>query len=73
MDNNPTWLLTRSDIKKNSINYTVLGLVNKIYQLTTLDEILKSKNPSMITLSQTQFILSSQEEDAKFQLKLISW
>lgn len=73
VDDNPVWLLTRSDIKKNSINYTVLGLVNKIYQLTTLDEILKAKNPSMITLSYSQFVLSSQEEDAKFQLKLINW
>ena len=73
VDNNPIWLLTRSDIKKNSINYTILGHVNKIYQLTTLDEILKSKSPSMITLSETQFVLSSQEEDGKFQLKLINW
>ncbi|MDP1802727.1 MAG: hypothetical protein Q8L81_15300 [Bacteroidota bacterium] len=73
VDNNPVWLLTRSDIKKNSINYTVLGLVNKIYQLTALDEILKSKSPSIITLTETQFVLSSQEEEGKFQLKLISW
>lgn len=73
VDNNPVWLLTRSDIKKSSINYTVLGLLNKTYQLTTLDEILKSKDPSIITLSETQFVLSSQEEESKFQLKLITW
>ncbi|MBL7911936.1 MAG: hypothetical protein JNJ41_12835 [Bacteroidia bacterium] len=73
VDNNAVWLLSRSDIKKNSINYTVLGLVNKIYQLITLDEILKAKNPLMITLNHAQFALSSQEEEGKFQLKLITW
>ncbi len=73
VDNSPVWLLTRSDIKKNSINYTVLSPVNKIYQLTVVDDILKSKDPSIIILSPTQFILSSQEEYGKFQLKLVAW
>jgi hypothetical protein len=73
LDGNPNWVLTRSDFKKNTINYTVLSPVNKIYQLTKVDDILKSKDPSIITLSETQFILSSQEEDSKFLLKLVAW
>ncbi len=68
-----TWLLTRSDLKKNSIDYTVLGPVNKLYQLTKQDEILKAKAPSMIILSKTQFLISSQQEDGKFQLKVFNW
>ena len=72
-DSNPQWLLTRSDLKKNNINYTVLSPVNKIYQLTKADEILKSKDPAIITFSKTQFLLISQEEESKFQLKLIAW
>lgn len=73
LDGNPNWVLTRSDFKKNTINYTVLSPVNKIYQLTKVDDILKSKDPSIITLSETQFILSSQEEDSEFLLKLVAW
>ena len=73
VDNNPNYFLSRSDLKKNSINYTVLSPVNKIYQLTKIDEILKSKSPSLINLSSTQFLISSQEEDAKFQINLFGW
>ncbi|MBL7922220.1 MAG: hypothetical protein JNJ40_18030 [Bacteroidia bacterium] len=72
-DNGQRWLLTRSDIKKKSINYSSLGPINKLYQLTVLDDILKSKDPSMYVLSSSQAIISSQEEENKFQLKLIIW
>ncbi len=67
------WLLTRSDIKKKSINYSTLGPVNKLYQLTTIDDILKSKDPAIYVLPNSQAIISSQEEENKFQLKLIIW
>ena len=73
LDSNPYWLLTKSDIKKNIINYTILNPVNKIYQLNKVDDLLKSKDPSLINVSSTQFLISSQEEDGKFQLKVIEW
>lgn len=72
-ENGLRWLLTRSDIKKKSINYSTLGPVNKLYQLTTLDDIVKSKDPSIYVLSNSQAIICSQEEENKFQLKLIIW
>lgn len=72
-DNGQRWLLTRSDIKKKTINYSSLGPVNKLYQLSVLDDILKSKDPSMHVLPNSQAIISSQEEETKFQLKLIIW
>ena len=68
-DNGQRWLLTRSDLKKKSINYSTLGPVNKLYQLTTLDDILKSKDPSIHPLPNMQAIIASQEEENKFQLK----
>ncbi|MEO6303931.1 MAG: hypothetical protein ABIP51_12245 [Bacteroidia bacterium] len=72
-DNGPVWLLTRSDLKKNSIDYTVLAPVNKAYALTKQDEPLKAKDPAIIVLSKTQFIISSQEEESKFQMKVFTW
>jgi hypothetical protein len=72
-DNNPIWLLTRSDIKKTSINYTLLSPVNKIYQLNKVDDIIKSKDPFMINLSSTKFMIAYQIEDGKFQMKIVEW
>jgi len=72
-ENGPRWLLTRSDIKKKSINYSVLAPTGKIYQLTTIEDILKSKDPAIALLPNSQAIISSQEEEGRFQLKLIIW
>jgi hypothetical protein len=73
VDDNSIWLLSRSDLKKNVINYTTLNPVNKIYQLNKVDDILKSKEPLLINLSSTQFIIATQEELGKYQLKLVEW
>lgn len=73
LDKNPIYLLSRSDLKKNSINYTILNPVNKIYQLNKVDDLLKSKDPSLINLSPAQFLISSQEEDGKYQMKIREW
>jgi len=72
-DNGQRWLLTRSDLKKKSINYSVLGPVNKLYQLTVIEDILKSKDPSIHLLPNTQAIIASQEEENTYRLKLIIW
>jgi hypothetical protein len=73
VDDNSIWLLSRSDLKKNVINYTTLNPVNKIYQLNKVDDILKSKEPLLIKLSSSQFIIATQEELGKYQLKLVEW
>ena len=72
-DNGQRWLLTRSDLKKKSINYSTLDPVNKLYQLTLVDDILKSKDPAIYILPNSQAIIASQEEENKFQVKLIIW
>ena len=41
--------------------------------LTRLDDILKSKEPLLINLSSSQFIIATQEELGKYQIKLIEW
>jgi hypothetical protein len=73
VDDNSIWLLSRSDLKKNVINYTTLNPVNNIYQLNKVDDILKSKEPLLINLSSTQFIIATQEELGKYQIKLTEW
>lgn len=73
VDDNSIWLLSRSDLKKNVINYTTLNPVNKIYQLNKVDDILKSKEPLLINLSSSQFIIATQEELGKYQIKLVEW
>ncbi|MDO9001292.1 MAG: hypothetical protein Q7W45_16120 [Bacteroidota bacterium] len=72
-DDNANWLLTRSDIKKNSINYTILRPENKIYQLAKIDEILKQKDPCFIPINSNLFLIATQEEGNKFQLKITEW
>lgn len=72
-DNNSMWLLSRSDLKRNLINHTILSPVNKIYQLKTIEDILKSKDPSIINITPSLFLISSQEEEGKFQIKIINW
>ena len=73
VDDNSIWLLSRSDLKKNVINYKTLNPVNKIYQLNKVDDILKSKEPLLINLSSSQFIIATQEELGKYQIKLVEW
>lgn len=73
VDDNSIWLLSRSDVKKNSINYTTLNPVNKIYQLNKVDDVVKSKDPLLIRLSSSQFIIATQEDLGKYQIKLFEW
>ncbi len=72
-DKNQHWLLSKSNLKKNTINYSVLSPVKKIYQVSSTDDILKTNAPGFILLSNTRYVLFSQIEETKFQLKLYNW
>ena len=72
-DNNSVWLLSRSDIKKNTLNYSILGPVNKVYQLTNVMDVLKSKSPKCLLISSNQFLIAWQEEESKLLLKVVNW
>lgn len=70
---NPAWILKKSLPKQNSINYTVLAPVKKIYQLTQLEEIPTDQHPAGITLSPSSFLIGRQLSGELYQLKLYSW
>lgn len=72
-DNNPAWTLTKLNVKKNTVVYAVLQPVKKIYTLTTIDEISKAINPGLVPLSNGLFLISTQPEETKYQLKLFTW
>jgi hypothetical protein len=70
---NPIWLLTKSSVKKNSINYSFLKPVKKTYQVTLAEEINKSQDPFYVRLSEHLFLIGSQIEEEKFRLKIYNW
>lgn len=72
-DNNPSWILTKISPKKNTVNYTFLSPVKKIYQLTVIDEVLKSANPVLIPIADKSFLTGRQQEENVYLLKLFGW
>jgi hypothetical protein len=72
-DTNPAWVLSKSNPKKNTVNYSLLKLAGKSYKAQTIEEISMSQNPSLLVLSQTNLILSFDEPGGGYTLKLISW
>jgi hypothetical protein len=72
-DNNPLWVLRKSNSKKNSINYSFLRFEKKIYQLSVIEDFLMSTKPQFTKISNDAFILSNQVTDEKYQLKLFTW
>ena len=72
-DKNSVWILSKHTSKKNTVNYSFLSPVKKTYQLTTIEDIIESNNPVFTCLSQETFIISSQTEEGKYQLKLYNW
>ena len=72
-DKNPVWILSKHTVKKNGINFSFLNPVKKVYQLTTIEEMSESNNPVFTSLSSDSFIISSQTEEGKYQLKLYNW
>lgn len=72
-DGNPVWLLKKSYAKKNTVNFSTLLPVNKIYKLNSVQDFTKSSEPQFTGISDTFFMLSHQAEENKFSVKLIPW
>lgn len=70
---NPSWLLKKSLIKKNSIQYATLMPIKKIYMLKPHDEVPKASNPMLLVLSQQTYITAFEDGDGKLRLNLHSW
>lgn len=72
-EKNPIWILSKHLVKNNSVNYSFLNPVKKIYQITKIEELSEALNPLFISLTQNSFLISSQTEEGKYQLKLYNW
>lgn len=72
-EQNPVWLLGKHTTKKNTVNFSFLKPVKKIYQLITLEEITETYNPMLTGLNAESFLISSQTPEGKYQLKLYNW
>lgn len=70
---NSLWVLRKSNAKKNSTTFSFLSPLKKTYQLSIISEILNSQNPLFIALSNNLFLISSQIEEHKYDIKLFSW
>jgi hypothetical protein len=70
---NSLWVLRKSNAKKNSTTFSFLSPLKKTYQLGIISEILNSQNPLFIALSNNLFLISSQIEEHKYDIKLFSW
>lgn len=69
---NPVWLLKKTETKKGTENYSVLGPVKKIYQLSSIIAANKNELPGLQVVSPTNFLISRQVAD-KFLLQIYYW
>ncbi|PBQ30729.1 hypothetical protein CNR22_02720 [Sphingobacteriaceae bacterium] len=72
-EKNPMWILSKHLLKNNNVNYSFLSPVKKIYQITKIEDLSEANTPVLIILSQNSFLISSQPEEGKYQLKLYNW
>ena len=72
-ENNPVWILKKSDPKKNRIAYSFVTPVKKIYQLTPIEETSTFNNPLFISTGISSFVISRQLDENVFQLKTYAW
>ncbi|MCC6371481.1 MAG: hypothetical protein IT236_10795 [Bacteroidia bacterium] len=71
--NNPFWVLSKSNLKKNSINYSFLMPVKKLYEIKIIDEFQKTANPVFTALGSKSFIISYLGQEGFLNLKLFNW
>lgn len=72
-DGNTAWLLKKSYPKKNTVNFSLLAPVNKIYKLNSIADLPKSSEPFLIPLSESSFLMTDQMEETKFRTVLREW
>ena len=72
-NNNPIWLLKKSETAKANENYSVLAPVKRVYQVTKIADVAKAENPAFILISSDRFLLARQMAADKFSLQLFNW
>jgi hypothetical protein len=64
----PVWLLSKSNIRKGSINYSSLKAGKKTYELKTVEELPKSFHPACIPLHENEFVIGRQTEATLYKI-----
>lgn len=70
---NPMWLLTRSDLRKNMVRYFMLRPVKKIYRMEEIGAFAIDKNPAYRPLKANSFVVGQQRDPEIYELKLFFW
>ncbi len=66
----PLWFLSKSNIRKGNINYSLLQAGKKTYELKTLEEISKSARPICIPLPPNRIVIGRQVDSGVYKLIL---
>lgn len=69
---NGSWILKRSYAKKNSLGYSLLRPVNRIYKLTPVLELNKTACPVVLLISSSRYLTGIQT-DSSYQVKIAGW
>lgn len=67
----PMWILSKSLVKKGSVQFHYLKAGKKSYELRLIEELPKSKNPYLLIVNSEKAILSRQESESEFRLKTL--
>jgi hypothetical protein len=67
---NPYWVVTKSDVHKSTINYSMIAPENKIYKVRKVEELPKSSDPQFNAIGNNAFVISCQQDTATLVLKL---
>jgi hypothetical protein len=67
------WILSKSDSKTNSVNYSYLTPKKKIYQISPLENLPKSSRPLFANLDNDRFLIGRQSTDFEYEIKANRW
>jgi hypothetical protein len=70
---NGAWVLTKTETLKNQIELSVLALMNKVYQLKSIQSSSKNQNFKILTYFNNKIITGNQLDENNFQLSSFTW
>ncbi len=68
--NRPFWVLSKSAINKDNIQYSYLKAGKKNYELKPVEAILKDKAPTCFRISSLKYLIARQEDLTNYRLVL---
>jgi len=72
-DGFPVWALKKTDLKTNTVNYSILKPGKKVYETVALLTVNKEDTPALINISKTKFVLSYTKNSSLLHLEISEW